>query len=136
MVAQKIFISCMVTLVLFNFVFYVSGLNADLLSAGSLIGFFLTLGAIAVVVSVIPLLNGGSVLQWFSSSLIMIGLFYSVNLSVLTYNVPIGIGLASNITNMFSSDMTALSFMPFLFFTAVGLIGIISGIIMFAGNSE
>jgi hypothetical protein len=136
MVAEKVFVSCIIVLLLFNFIFYVSGYNPDLLSVGSIIGIFVTLGGIAVIVSFIPTVSAGGTVQWFATSLIMVGLFYSVSFQVLSYNVHIGLGLASNITNMFSADMGTIAFMPFLFFTAIGLIGIISGIIMFAGSTE
>lgn len=135
MVAEKVFVSCLIALVLFNFVFYVSGLNPDLLSVGSLIGIFITIGGIAVVVSVIPFLNTGGSVSWFGNSLIMLGLFYSVGFDVLSYHVQIGIGLASNLTNMFNSDLNSITFMPYLFFLALGVVGTLAGIIMMSGGT-
>lgn len=136
MVAQKIFVSCIITLVLFNFIFYVSGLNPELLNTGNLIGIFVSLGVIVVIAAVVPTVSGGGTVKWFAWSLIMLGLFYSVTFQVLGKNIPIGFGLASNLTNMFSGDLESISFMPWLFFTAIGMIGVISGIVMTGGGSS
>ncbi len=140
MVAQKIFVSCLIALVLFNFIFYVSGLNPDLLSAESLIGIFIALALIAVIASIIPTVSAGGTVSWFLWTAIMAGLFYSVSfdiqLGIFSRHIIIGFGLASHLTEMFVGDINNVSFIPWLFFTTIGLIGVISGIVMAGGGND
>jgi hypothetical protein len=111
-------------------------LNPDLLSVGTLIGVFITIGTVAVIMSVIPLLSAGGTVSWFGSSLIMLSLFYSVGFDVLGYHLQIGVGLASNMTNMFNSDLNSITFLPYFFFLALGVVGTLAGIVMMSGGSQ
>lgn len=103
----------------------------------SIIGIFLTLGVIAVGVSVIPTTSGGSTITWFLSTIIVLSILYSISFNVLTFNMTVGIGLVTKLTNMpqFSSDLNNIGFMPYLFFQVIGLIGLIGGIFAMKGSS-
>jgi hypothetical protein len=103
------------------------GLTTFNLSASSIIGIFITLGIIVVLISIVPTLGVAPAIKWFMSSIIFISIFYSVTVNLLTYNLTIGIGLATNIISMFSGDPNSLSFLPWIFFTSLGLFGVICG---------
>lgn len=125
----KAFISVLVVLVLFNAVFYIAGYNDDLLSFSSIIGIFLSLGVIAVVVSIIPTTSAGSTISWFLQTIMILSILYSISFSVLTYNLTIGVGLVTKLTNMFSGSVNDLSFIPYLFFHLLGIIGLLAGLL-------
>ena len=137
MAGQKIFLGCLITLILFNLLFYITGYNDSYLSSSSIIGLFVTLGLVAVAISVLPIIDSESTAKWFLSVVIMASILFqfTVTIPVVEWEMPpIGIGLATNLSGMFSSDINSLSFMPFIFFTMIGLIGLISGIISMSGG--
>src|SRR4030042_5769580 len=134
MVAQKIFLSCLTTLILFNLLFFLTGYNTSFLSYDSVTGIFITLGIIAVIVSALPLVDSESTMKWFLHTIIICSILYSFSFKILGYPINVGIGLASNLSNMFSSDIATLSFMPWLFFTFLGLLGVICGVISTSGG--
>lgn len=134
MAATKIFLSCLTTLILFNALFFITGYNTSIISYESILGVFLTLGGIAILISLIPTTSASGTIKWFMAIIIMTSIMYSITFTVLTYNLTVGIGLASNLTNMFSGDLNSLSFMPWLFFMVIGLIGLISGIMATSGG--
>ena len=133
---QKIFLSSVVTLLFFNIAFYIIGLNETLLSAGSIIGYFITLSVIAVIISIIPTTSAGSTITWLMRVVIIVSIIYSVSFNVLTYSLSVGVGLCTQLTNMFSSSVNSLEFIGWLFFTIIGIVGTISGIIAMSGGGE
>ena len=135
MVALKIFLSCTITLILFNMIFFLSGVTPTLLTWETVFGALITLGVIAVVVSVIPIADSETTMRWFMSSVFMVCMFYSVNVSVLTYNLTVGIGLVTRLTSLFSNNINSIGFIPYLFFTFIGLAGVITGIVA-VGSSD
>lgn len=134
MAGQKIFISCLVTLILFNILFFVTGLNSELFTYDKVLATFVTLGIIAVVISALPIIDSESTMRWFVSIVIICSIMYSITFNVLGYNITIGVGLASNLTNMFVANINNISFLPWLFFTSISLLGIISGIMAMSGG--
>lgn len=128
--AQKIFVSCLITLVLFNILFYLTGYNVSMMDTGTIISMFVTAGLLAATIAMIPTTSGGGTLTWFISTLMMLALLYAIDVPIFTYTLRIGVGLVSNLTGMFSGDVNSLSFLPFMFFNAIGLIGILSGVMM------
>jgi hypothetical protein len=133
---MKIFISCLITLILFNVVFYILGISSYLLSWNVIFGLFTTLGIIAVVVSVLPVVDSESAAQWFVSVVFVVALMFSVQLNILTYSFPVGLGLATHVIEVFDSDPNTLAFLPWLFFTGIGLIGTLTGILTMAGSGD
>jgi hypothetical protein len=136
MTTMKIFVTCLIILFLFNLGFYILGVSTYLLSWSVIFGLFTTLGIIAVAISVLPIVDSESAVQWFVSIVFVVALLYSVNLNILTYNFPVGIGLATHVIEVFDSDPEALSFLPWLFFNGVGLIGVLSGILTMVGGDS
>lgn len=134
MVAQKIFISCMATLIIFNLLFFLTGYNTSWIAWDSVTGVFITLGIIAVIVSALPLIDSESTMKWFMHTIIICSIMYSFSFTILGYPINVGIGLASNLANMFSSDINTIAFMPWLFFTFTGLLGVICGVISVSGG--
>lgn len=137
MAGQKIFLSCLVTLILFNLLFYITGYNDSFLSYESILSLFITLGLTAIVIAVLPVIDSESTAKWFLSIVMMASILYrfTVTIPVIDWELPpIGIGLATNLSGMFDADINSLSFMPFIFFTIIGLIGLISGMISMSGG--
>ena len=128
------FISCLTTLIIFNFLFFITGLNTDILSASSIIGIMVSLAVIAVAVSLIPTTSASGSMNWLMGMVIAVSLFFSVSFTVFTYDITIGVGLATHITDMFPLDMESLMFMPWLFFTIIGILGTVSGIMAMSGG--
>lgn len=133
---QKIFISSILTLAVFNIAFYIVGLNETLFSYGSIIGYFITLGVIAVGISIIPTTSAGSTITWLMRVVIVVSIIYSISFNVLTYTISVGMGLCTQLTNMFSSDINNITFIGWVFFTIIGLVGTISGIVSMSGGSD
>lgn len=125
----KVFAGSLFTLILFNMVFYLSGYSPSILNAGQLLGTFITIGLIAIGIALIPFTTSSSTVRWFMSIVIVISLIYSVSFNILTWNVTIGVGLSTNLANMFPSSTSSIAFMPWLFFTFLGLLGLVSGIV-------
>jgi hypothetical protein len=132
---SKIFMVCLTVLLLSNFVVYfVSTGGEQVLTLGDLIiKNFITLGLIAILASVIPLTEGGTSIRWFVGTLTILVMLFKIDLTVLTYNVSVGVGLASNIINIFS-DTSGLNLLPYVFFIFIGLLATISGIVLTSGG--
>lgn len=129
--AQKIFIICLFIFVFFNVIFYMAKLNTFMLSASSIIGIFITLGGIAVILSIIPTTNAAPALKWFMSIILVVSIFYSITIpgGLMGPTITIGIGIATNIISMFSSDTNSFSFLPWIFFTILSLLGVVCGML-------
>jgi hypothetical protein len=121
-------------LILFNVVFYLTTNSGQLVPTELIIGNLITLGLIAVVASVVPFTGGETALRWFFSTIMMLCIVFRLDLQILTYTLSIGIGLGSNMINLFAGDITGLGLLPFLFFTFISLIATISGIMLTAGG--
>jgi hypothetical protein len=134
--SAKVFLSCLVVLILFNVIFYLITTNGQLVLTNSIFSSLITLGLIAVVASVVPFTGGETALRWFFSTLLMVGIVFGTDVTVLGYTFPIGIGLGSNMINLFSADVSGLGMLPFLFFTFISLIATISGIMLTAGGGD
>jgi hypothetical protein len=132
--ASKVFLSCLTVLILFNVVFYLITTSEQLIPTELIIGNLITLGLIAVVASVVPFTGGETALRWFFSTIMMLCIVFRLDLQILTYTLSIGIGLGSNMINLFAGDITGLGLLPFLFFTFISLIATISGIMLTAGG--
>jgi hypothetical protein len=132
---SKIFMVCLTVLLLSNFVVYfVSTGGEQVLTLSDLIiKNFITLGLIAILASVIPLTEGGTSIRWFVGTLTILVMLFKIDLTVLTYNVSVGVGLASNIINIFS-DTSGLNLLPYVFFIFIGLLATISGIVLTSGG--
>lgn len=111
----------------FNFVLYIANIG-NLLSISSIITTFVSLGAIAVAVSLIPLIHASDTMRWFMSTAIVVALLYSISFSFLTWNITIGLGLVTNITNLFNSNPNQIGFLPWIFFQFIGFIVLLAGI--------
>lgn len=133
---QKIFLSSIITLLVFNIAFFITGYNDTLLSATSIIGYFLTLAVIAVVISIIPTTSAGSTITWLMRVVMVVSIIYSVSFNVLTYTLTVGVGLCSKLTNMFSSNVNNIGFIGWLFFMIIGLVGTVSGLLSMSGGGE
>ena len=133
-VSQKLFLSALTVLILFNAIFYISGYNDALFSLESLINIFVLVGVTVVVISIIPFLGGENTVMWFAKTIIIVGFLYQVRFNVMGYNFPVGVGLVSNLTGMFSESIEELSFMPWIFFHLIGVIGLIGGLTMDTGD--
>ena len=134
--SQKIFLSSLAILIVFNVLFYVSGYNDKILSAMHVISILLSLGLIAIGISVLPFAGGEVTITWFVKVVILISILYQIDFKMMGFKFPIGIGLVSNLTIMFSESIEELSFMPWIFFNIVGIVGLISGIISMSGSGE
>jgi len=132
--SSKVFLSCLMTLILFNFVFYLITTSGQLVPVDIIIGNLITLGLITVVASVIPFTGGETAMRWFFSTIMMLCIIFRLDITILTYNVSVGIGLGSNMINLFAGDIAGLGLLPFLFFTFISLIATISGIMLTAGS--
>ena len=165
MAIEKMFFSCLIILILFNFLlFVIPGGNSDLLSVSSIIGIFTGAAVIVALASFVPTTEAGSGFRWVLNIVIALCLFYNVDFTIGgtsyngtllpgrpsnltpiglptvttggTWNIKFGVGLATNITKIFSSDPNTLAFIPWLFFTFVGLMGAICAILMMAGGDD
>lgn len=134
MASGKIFLSVIVTLIIFNIVFYLTGYNSEIVSTKRIIGVLITLGIIAIMLGFVPVTDMGTPAKWLMSLITMISILFSISFQVLTHDVTIGVGLASSLITMFSSDPASINFIPFLFFTALSLIGVISGMLTISGG--
>jgi hypothetical protein len=129
MAAKDIFLKVLAFLGFINFVLYLADVS-NLLDIGSIITTFVSLGLIVVAISILPFVNSGSSsVKWFIITALVVAMLYSVQFDVMTWHVVIGLGLITNITNLFSSSPTNISFLPFLFFNFLGFIALVSGII-------
>lgn len=133
---MKVFLLCIMTLIFFNLLFWILGLNYEFITITSIISIFLVLGGIAIVVAIIPTTNAGGAVLWLMSMVIMAGLFYKVQVGILQYNIQVGIGLSTNLANMFSTNINELAFLPYIFFQLLGLGGVISGMVLVASSGE
>lgn len=146
MVGTKVFLSCLITLVIFNFLFYMMGYNNKLLDYTRIISTVVVFGIIVVVVSIIPTTSAGGSIKWLIMSLIAVTMFYSYTFTIdidwglIQYHsapLTIGIGLCTTILDVFGTmNMNSLTFLPWLFFTFLGLVGVISGIIAMSGSGD
>ena len=132
--SSKVFLSCLTVLILFNFVFYLVTSSGQLVPVDIIIGNLITLGLITVVASVIPFTGGETAMKWFFSTIMMLCIIFRLDITILTYNVSVGLGLGSNMINLFAGDISGLGLLPFLFFTFISLIATISGIMLTAGS--
>jgi len=133
MASSKIFLGCLVTLILFNMIFFIAGLYGTLFTSSNVIGMIIALGLIAVGASVVPTVNVTGAIKWFMALTIVMSLLYSYQFSVLSYPISYGLGLCTNLTNLYSGDLSTIGFMPWLFFNGVGLVGLISGVMTIGG---
>lgn len=136
MASEKILTIVIATVVFFNLVFYVTGYNATLVNASTIISELVSVGVIAILISLIPTTSASGAVTYLLSGVVMLTILYSFNFSILTYNIQIGVGLVSNLSSMFPGDPSSLSFLPFLFFNMLGLLGVVSGMIVLAGANQ
>jgi hypothetical protein len=94
---------------------------------------FITLGLIAMLAAGIPFTEGGTAIRWFVGTLTILVMLFRIDLTILSRNVSVGIGLASNIINIFS-DTSGLNLLPYVFFIFLGLLAMISGIVLTSGG--
>lgn len=123
----KLFIASFVTLIFFNLIAYIIGLSGIFLTPIGIIGLVLTVVAIGILASLIPLVNGTS-FTWVLTLVMMIALLFSVNIPFGVWTLPVGLGLCSNLMNMFPVDLTNPLFAGYLFFLTIGSLGIIGAI--------
>lgn len=129
MAAKDLFIKVVAFLGFINFILYLANISI-LMNIGSIITTFVSLGLIVVAISILPFVNSGSQsVKWFIITALVVAMLYSIQFDVMTWHVVIGLGLVTNITNLFSSSPTHISFLPFLFFNFLGFIALISGIL-------
>ena len=138
---KKIFISILATLIFFNIIFYVISLSGFLFYESDIVSVFLTLGVIAIGVSIAPIVDSEGPIVWFMSIIVICSILYQIKLTIPVIHVnlpPIGVGLVTRLTNLpvCSSDINSIWFMPFIFFHTLGLMGVISGILSISGGSE
>lgn len=131
--ASTVFIFCMITLLIFNFI-YVSSTPQQLqiITIGALIGFIAEILAIGVISGVQILgsgLNPASIRILFGVATLL-NILFQVNIG----GFPIGIGLLNNVFTVFSNgDFLGLG----LFITTVlGLVLITSGLIVIVGGVQ
>jgi hypothetical protein len=142
MASGKIFLSVLVTLIFFNIVFYLIGYNSEIVSTDRIIGVFITLGVIALLAGLLPLTDVGAPAKWLMSIISILSILYAITIPLS--KIPLlklpdqkyGVGLASSLIGMFSSDPASISFIPFLFFTSLSLIGVISGMMAISGGGD
>lgn len=139
MATSKIFLSCIVILMLFNVVFYLITTNGELVPTKDMISEFIGIGIIAVVASIIPFTGGATTVKWFLSTLVVLGIVFRQEIQVTiageVYSFSVGVGLGSNMTNLFK-DTSGIGLLPFLFFTFISLIATITGIMMTMGGDD
>jgi len=133
MASAKLFLSCLVALVFFNIVFFIMGLYGTLFSSSTVIGMIIALGLIAVGASVVPTVSVSGSIKWFMAIVMVMSILYSFSFTVLSYPISYGLGLCSNLANMYSGDLSTIGFLPWLFFNSVGLIGLVSGVMAIGG---
>jgi hypothetical protein len=133
MASAKLFLSCLVALVFFNIVFFIMGLYGTLFSSSTVIGMIIALGLIAVGASVVPTVSVSGAITWFMAIVMTMSILYSFSFQVLSYPISYGLGLCSNLANMFSGDLSSIGFLPWLFFNSIGLIGLVSGVLAIGG---
>lgn len=140
MALGKICISCLTVLILANFTFYMMGYNSSVLSATALIGEFVTIAIIGVLISLLPTTSGAGAVRWLLSTLIIVTIVFSWNIdlsAIPTFgSYPLGFGLGSNLIGMFSASTDSLEFLPFIFFTLISLMAVVSGIFALGGSSD
>lgn len=124
MTAEKYFITSFVILVLTNMIFWTIGYNSDFLSVSSIIS---TLGLVAVVVIVGAFLSPS--IKWVAMIMLIVGLLFSVTLPG-PFSITIGFGLCSNILAAFSSDLTNILVIPYVFYSFLGIVALVSGILV------
>jgi len=111
-----------------------------MVTSDAVIGLVITLGIIAVLISLIPLTSGSSAVKWFISTILVTCLLFSysftLDLIVFKRDVNVGIGLCGNLMGLFSSSVENITFMPYLFFLSIGLLGLISGVITLGGGGD
>ncbi len=134
--AQSIFIKILAVLITFNFLFYLVGWNSGFLDVAGIIGIFVGLGVITVIIAIIPFTYASTSIKWLMSTIVVVSIIYRFDFDILTYHLSYGIGLASSLSAMFNSNPNVLGFMPYLFFTFLGLIGLITGIVAMGGGGD
>jgi hypothetical protein len=134
MASSKIFLGALVTLILFNMVFFIAGLYGTLFTSSNVIGMVIALGLITVGASIVPTVNVTGAIKWFMALTIVMSLLYSFQFTVLSYPISYGLGLCSNLSNLYSGDLSTIGFLPWLFFNSVGLVGLISGVMTIGGG--
>ncbi len=127
------FLKVMGTLAFFNLIFYLTGLMTSFIDVSGLIATFLLLGVVIVIVSFIPTTSAGGSIRWFLSAIIITSIIFKIGpytiLEIPRVEIPqIGIGLCTNIMDIFGLDFNSFNFIPYLGFLFLGMIGLISGI--------
>lgn len=140
MAGGKTFTACMGFLVFCNVISFLIG-RSPLLNVSVLITTLVSIAAIAILIGKIPLTgDADSTTKWFVTSVIILAILFNIsfdiNLLVYTWPVSIGIGLASNMISLFSSNPSDVGYLGYLFFWFIGIIGFISGEIMTATGGD
>jgi hypothetical protein len=136
MASEKILTVVLAIVIFFNLIFFITGYTADMINASSILGYFVSVAIIGVIISIIPTTSASGAVTYLLSGVLMMMTLYGFDFTVGGYHVQLGIGLVSNLAGMFSSNPNSLAFLPYLFFNALGLLGVLSGIIILAGGNQ
>lgn len=132
--ASTVFMFCMVTLLIFNFI-YVSSTPQQLqiITIGAVVGFIAEILAIGIIGGVQIFgsgLNPASIRILFGVATLL-NLLFQINIG----GFPIGIGLLNNVFNIFSSGSDFLGLGLFIV-TVLGLLTFVSGLLVIVGGVQ
>lgn len=127
---MKPYLLCITFFGVLNLATMFLGFNEFLLTSSSIISVIITVGLVAVGISLLPLTSGGSTARWLLSLILMVSLLFSVSFDIVTWHVQIGIGLCTNIMNLIpdGSNPTVPQFFLWICLLFVGILGVISAI--------
>jgi hypothetical protein len=132
---QAIFMSGIIVLLLFNMVYVVSEPDALwTLTVGAVTGFIASVLAVGVISGINILgsgLSGISVKILFGVATIL-NMLYQVEIA----GFPLGMGLASNLTAIFTSGDSLLQFLSYLVATVFSIVMLITGVMFVQGGAD
>jgi hypothetical protein len=135
MKTQAIFMSGIIVLLLFNMVYVVSEPDALwTLTVGAVTGFIASVLAVGVISGINILgsgLSGISVKILFGVATIL-NMLYQVEIA----GFPLGMGLASNLTAIFTSGDSLLQFFGYLVATVFSIVMLITGVMFVQGGAD
>ena len=131
----KIFMGVFVTLLIANVTTFLAGITTNYLSFNNIISTFITIALIVVILAMIPFTQGGFILKWIAGIVVIISILFSINIGGIL-GINLGLGLASNLMNLFPSNPNEPMFIGYLFFLMLGVIALVDGTLTVSGSGE
>jgi hypothetical protein len=129
--ASSIFMSCMLILLIFN-AFYIMTYPASIIriTIGAIVGFLAAILAVGGLAIFGGLFISGAAVKIVFGAASILNILFQINLG---YNLPVGMGLASNILSLFpSSEFLGIGYIVVTF---ISLIAFVSGLMVIAGGA-